>query len=91
MSDRPQGDWWRFVPAKQRRRRRFKAWRLRWGERLRHRGLAIALAFLAYGLIVLWLLLTMPPVVALLALTPMVLLPLLGYLTYWLLWKEFHE
>ena len=27
----------------------------------------------------------------LLALAPMVLLPLLGYLAYWLTWKEFHE
>ncbi|KEF41550.1 MAG: hypothetical protein ER33_10720 [Cyanobium sp. CACIAM 14] len=87
----PSGDWWRFVPAEQLRRRRFKAWRLRWKERLRRRGVAIALAFLCYGLVVIALLLHLPPLVGLLALAPMVLLPLLGYLTYWLLWKEFHE
>jgi hypothetical protein len=91
LSTRPQGDWWRFVPPEQRRRRRFKAWRLRWKERLRQRWLAITIAFLAYGLVLLWLLLHLPPVVTLLALAPMLLLPLLGYLTYWLLWKEFHE
>jgi hypothetical protein len=91
LSARHQGDWWRFVPPEQRRQRRLKAWRLRWRERLRQRWLAIAVAFLAYGLVLLWLLLILPPVVALLALAPMLLLPLLGYLTYWLLWKEFHE
>jgi hypothetical protein len=91
LSNRPEGDWWRFVPPEQRRRRRFKAWRLRWKERLRQRWLAIAIAFLAYGLVLLWLLLNLPPVVTLLALAPMVLLPLVGYLTYWLLWKEFNE
>jgi hypothetical protein len=52
---------------------------------------AIALAFLAYGLVVFWLLHQLPPVVGLLALAPMLLLPPLAYLTYWLLWKEFHE
>lgn len=91
MSTRPQDDWWRFVPPEQRRRRRFKAWRLRCKERLRQRWLAIAIAFLAYGLMLLWMLLHLPPVVTLLALAPMLLLPLVGYLTYWLLWKEFHE
>ena len=91
MTTRARGDWWRFVPAGQRPGRRIKAWRLRWRERLRHRSVAIALAFLAYGLVVLWLLRQLPPVVGLLALAPMLLLPLLAYLTYWLLWKEFHE
>ena len=91
MSTGPRGDWWRFVPPKQRPRRRFKAWRLRWKERLSQRWLGITLAFLTYGLVLLWLMLHLPPVVTLLALAPMVLLPLLGYLTYWLLWKEFHE
>ncbi len=46
---------------------------------------------LAYALVLLGLLIHLPMVIALLALAPMVLLPLLGYLTYWLLWKEFHE
>lgn len=91
MSARQQGDWWRFVPPEQRRGRRFKVWRLRWKERLRHRSVAIALAFLAYGLVLVWLLLHLPVLVALLALAPMLLIPLLAYLTYWLLWKEFHE
>ena len=79
------------MPPKQRPRRRFKAWRLRWKERLSQRWLGITLAFLTYVLVILWLMLHLPPVVTLLALAPMVLLPLLGYLTYWLLWKEFHE
>lgn len=79
------------MPPEQRRQRRRKAWRLRWEQRLLQRWLAIALAFFAYGLVLLWLLFHLPPVVALLALAPMLLLPLLGYLTYWLLWKEFHE
>ncbi|WP_216899865.1 hypothetical protein [Synechococcus sp. CCY 9618] len=87
----PRGDWWRFVPAQERRRRRFKAWRLRCRERLLRRPVGIGLAFATYGLGLLWLLSQLPPVVGLLALAPMVLLPLLGYLTYWLLWKEFHE
>jgi hypothetical protein len=91
LSTGPRGDWWRFVPPKQRPRRRFKAWRLRWKERLSQRWLGITLAFLTYVLVILWLMLHLPPVVTLLALAPMVLLPLLGYLTYWLLWKEFHE
>jgi hypothetical protein len=91
LSTGPQGDWWRFVPPEQRRRRRFRAWRLRWRERLRQRWLAIAIAFSAYGFMLLWMLLHLPPVVTLLALAPMLLLPLVGYLTYWLLWKEFHE
>lgn len=91
MSADPNGGWWRFVPPEQRRRRRFKAWRLRLRERLYQRQLGIALAFLTYGLVLLWLVLYLPPEVTLLALAPMILLPLLGYLTYWLLWKEFHE
>jgi apolipoprotein N-acyltransferase len=84
LSTRPQGDWWRFVPPEQ-------PWRLRFKERLRQRWVGLALAFLAYGLVLLWLVLHLPPVVTLLALAPMILLPVLGYLTYWLLWKEFHE
>ena len=53
--------------------------------------MGVTVAFLAYGLVLLWLVLHLPPVVTLFALAPMILLPLLGYLTYWLLWKEFHE
>lgn len=90
-SDPPAADWSAHLPPHQRRRILRQAWLRRLRNRLISRPGRIAIAVVAYGAICLLLLLWAGPSVALLGLLPLLLVPPLGYLTYWLVWNEFHR
>lgn len=85
------GGWWRYVPEQERSRRR-KQWRWAWlRAQLHRRRVQIAL------LLVLNLLICLVPwwmglqSLAVLALLPVVAVPLVGGLAYWITWQEFHR
>ena len=85
------GAWWRYVPEGE-RPRRLKQWRLAWLKaQLQRRGVRIALLLLLNVLICLvpwWMGLHSLTVLALL---PLVSVPLVGALAYWLTWQDFHR
>jgi len=84
--------WWHHLPPERRRRRdyvrllsrRARAWLLQ-----RRQLIVSALAF--YLLLCLVPFLLGVPALALMALLPVLLVPPVGYLVYWLVWKEFHH
>ena len=83
---------WNYLPDDQRnlrqlsvlRRRRIWAW-------LKQKRQRIGVVVLAY--IVMWSapLLIGEPLMTVFAFLPLVLVPPVGYLVYWLVWKEFHD
>ena len=91
MDQRDPHPLWRYLPAAQQtpghRRRlqrpRFWAW-------MQHRRQRISLLLTLY--IVLWMLplLWGQVLISLFALLPLLLVPPLGWLVYWLVWKDFH-
>ncbi len=85
------GSWWRYVPEAE-RPRRLRRWRRQWlGAQLRRRGVQISLLALLDLLICLvpwWMGLRS---LTLLALLPILSVPLVGALAYWLTWQEFHR
>ena len=85
------GAWWRYVPAEEQPRRR-QQWRRAWlRAQLQRRRVQIALLLLLNLLICLvpwWLGLRS---LAVLALLPVVAVPLVGALAYWITWQEFHR
>ncbi|MEA5423974.1 hypothetical protein [Synechococcus sp. CCY9202] len=83
--------WWQYVPPAERRSRSWMLRRLRWSNRLRSRRFWLIGSLMIYVIGCSALLAFFPPSLALLALAPLLLLPMLGYLVYWLIWKEFHE
>lgn len=83
--------WWRHLPPGEQRRRRREIRRLRLKAWLNRRGSRIQLALALYLLFCLVPLLLGQPLLTAFALLPLLLLPLLGYLDYWLVWKEFHR
>ncbi len=64
-------------------RRRLVAWLKRKPQRI---GLTVVTYLLICGLPLAWGL----PLITLVALLPLLLAPPLGWLVYWLVWKEFH-
>lgn len=83
--------WWQHVPHAQRRscRRQLRLLRLReWWERRSSRSLVMLLIYLAFCL---GLLVVAQPHLALTAALPLLLVPPLAALSYWLLWHEFHR
>jgi hypothetical protein len=85
------GDWSDFVPdtersSRRRRRRRAQAYAM-----LRDRKALIKISLGFYLSICVLLLLTGQLLLTAYALLPVVLTPPLGYMMYWLVWKEFHE
>lgn len=82
---------WRYLPADQRtpgHRRRLQRQRLwAWMQNRRQR---ISLLLTLY--VVLWMLplLWGQVLISLFALLPLLLVPPLGWLVYWLVWKDFH-
>lgn len=83
--------WWAHVPAHQRRQRRIAARMRRLGHTVRRRWFLITTLIAAYVAICLVLLLSGTGAVALLATLPLLLVPPVGGLAYWLLWKEYHH
>jgi hypothetical protein len=89
---RPQNHrWWRYVPREEAGERLRTIQRLRLASYLQRRRVQISLLISVYALLCLCSLLLGYGGLALLALLPLLLAPLLGYLVYWLTWKEFNE
>ncbi len=85
------GAWWRYVPEPD-RRKRLQRWRRAWlVAQLQRRRVQIALLVALNVLIALlpwWMGLHSLTVLALL---PLVSVPLVGALAYWITWGEFHR
>jgi hypothetical protein len=85
------GAWWRYVPAAE-RPRRLKQWRLAWWRaQLQRRRVQIALLLVlnvVIGLVPWWMGLQS---LAVLALLPVVAVPLVVALAYWITWQDFHR
>ena len=83
---------WSYLPPERRTRRAVFALRRRrcwaWLKQKRQR---IGVVVLAYILIWSVPLLIGEPLMTVFALLPLVLVPPVGYLVYWLVWKEFHD
>ena len=82
---------WRHLPPErrsQRARLQLKAWR--WWAWLQLRRQRIGVAIGLYVLIWLIPLLLQQPLITSFALLPLVLVPPVGWLIYWLVWQEFH-
>lgn len=83
--------WWRYVPESSRAGRLQAVQRQRWQQWLGKRGNRIKILlglYISFCALPLFLGLQS---LALLAVLPLLLLPPLGYLVYWLTWKEFHH
>lgn len=83
--------WWKHVPHPQRRRLRWEIRWLRLQAWLGRKDVRILLLLLSYGLLCLIPLLLGLPVLAGFALLPLLLVPPVGYLAYWLVWRDFHR
>ena len=83
---------WTFLPREQRSRKALFQLRLRriWA-RLKQKRPRIGLVVILYLLIWLIPLLVGELLLTAFALLPLVLVPPVGYLVYWLVWKEFHN
>jgi hypothetical protein len=88
----PPHPWWHHLPPERRSRlehhrlllRRLRAWMLQ-----RRQMIAISVGF--YLLLCLLPLVLGLPALGLVAVLPLLLVPPIGYLVYWLMWKEFHQ
>ena len=88
----PPHPWWHHLPAERRSRReharllarRCRAW-------LAQRRQLIALALGVYLILCALPLCLGLPVLAVVAILPLILVPPVGFLVYWLVWKEFHH
>lgn len=90
MSRHDQG-WWAHVPAHQRLSRRAGVGIHRLLDAIRRRSFVISALVCAYAFVCVGLLLSGTGAVALLAALPLLLVPPVALLAYWLLWKEFHH
>ena len=82
---------WRHLPSErrsQRARLQLQAWR--WSAWLKQRRQRIGVAIGLYVLVWLIPLLLQQPLITSFALLPLVLVPPVGWLIYWLVWQEFH-
>lgn len=87
----PGADWSDFVPAAERPQRRRRRRRAHLYAMVRDRLALIRLCLGFYLLICLLLLFSGQLLLTAYALLPVLLTPPLGYMMYWLVWKEFHE
>jgi hypothetical protein len=84
-------DWSDFVPEQERTTRRRRRQRAQLNAMLRDRKALIRICLGTYLSLCLALLLTGQLLLTAYALLPVLLTPPLGYMMYWLVWKEFHE
>lgn len=84
-------DWLTLLPERQRRHRRCRRRWLRLRSQLRRPRTSISALVLIYLTAVGILAVQIGPVLAWLAVMPLLLVPLLGALMHWLLWAEFHR
>ncbi|MFO7628567.1 MAG: hypothetical protein R6W06_03430 [Prochlorococcaceae cyanobacterium] len=82
--------WWRHLTPAERQRRRQEIRRLRLQAWFRLRGSQIRLALAAYLIFCLLPLLLGQPLLTGFAVLPLLLLPPVAFLAYWLVWEEFH-
>ena len=85
------GDWSDYLPDRERRRVERRRERQRWRTRLRERRVLISLCIGVYLLWCVALLLRGMLFAFSLSLLPILVLPPLGYLAWWLVWKEFNQ
>lgn len=83
--------WGRHVPPDQRRRLRREIRMLRLQAWLGRKGVRIVLLLLFYGLLCLIPVVMGMAVLAGIAALPLLLVPPVGYLAYWLVWREYHR
>lgn len=83
--------WWAYVPAAQRRRRRWEILGLRCQARLARKDVRILISLGFYGVLCLVPLALGLPALAGVAVLPLLLVPPVGYLAYWLVWQEYHR
>lgn len=83
--------WWRHVPPAERPGRSLQLALLQLRAGLSRRRSRILLVLLVYGGLCALPLLVGQGALTLLAVLPLVLVPPVGYLTYWLAWHEFHR
>lgn len=83
--------WWAHVPADQRLGRQTGVVIVRLRDAIRRPSFLVTTLFSAYAALCLGLLHSGAGAVAVLAALPLLLVPPLGCLAYWLLWKEFHH
>jgi hypothetical protein len=84
-------DWADYLPAHEQRRRRRERQRRRFLQTLQRPRVRIGLCLLIYGLWTLALLVGGMGFPFALALLPLLALPPVGYLAWWLVWREFHH
>ena len=84
-------DWADYLPPDQRGRRSRRRWRQRLFTRLRQRRVLVGSCVAAYLIWCLALLANGMVFVFILALLPILFLPPLAYLAWWLVWKEFNQ
>ena len=88
----PPHPFWHLLPAEQQgRRQRFQLHRKRLAAFLRLRRQRIVLTIAFYLLLCGLTILLGLPQLAGVAILPLLLVPPVGYLIYWLVWKEFHH
>ncbi len=89
---RPPHPWWHHLPVERRRRREHaRLLARRWRAWLMERRQLIVLAVGFYLILCTLPLLFGLPALAGVALLPLILVPPVGFLVYWLVWKEFHH
>ena len=82
--------WQHLPPERRSRRARLQLKACRWWAWLQQRRQRIGLAIGLYVLVWLIPLLLQQPLITSFALLPLVLVPPVGWLIYWLVWQEFH-
>lgn len=84
--------WWHHLPAERRRRREHIALVLRrWRAWLAQRRQLIGLALGFYVILCALPLIAGLPGLTLVAILPLIMVPPVGFLVYWLVWHEFHR
>jgi|LauGreDrversion4_2_1035121.scaffolds.fasta_scaffold58311_2 uncharacterized BrkB/YihY/UPF0761 family membrane protein len=87
----PPPSWWRHIPAAEQQKRLREIRRLRLKAWFTRRGNQMKAALAVYLLICLVPLFIGLPLLSAFAAMPLLLLPAVGYLSYWLIWQEFHR
>ena len=83
--------WWQHLPQIQRsRRHQLQIWRRRILAWLKRKPQRIGITVITYLLLCSLPLLKGLPLISLVALLPLMLVPPVGVLVYWLVWQEFH-
>lgn len=83
--------WWTYVPTQKRRSLQLHSWRRRLRQRLIRRWNVVVAVAVVYLLMCLLLYAFGAGSLISLAILPLLLLPMVTLLAWWLAWKEFHH